>query len=340
MALIDRLSTRRRRASPGTKEPVLICIVTTWSHDTHRKLLDFPGLPEVRLWTYDKLFRSRSLPAATWIFTDMDRLGFWELELAARAHRMLRSHGMRTLNDPAKTAHRFDLLKRLHASGLNRFNVWRPGDAAAVDKWPVFLRTESAHRGPLTGLIENAGELGRELDKAIDAGHPERDLMIVEYCAEPVREGLFRKHAVFRVGDRMVTTLAVHDTSWLAKRGQQGVAGKELYLEELENLDQNPHAGKLRQAFEIGNIEYGRADYAMVAGEPQVYEINTNPSIGRVLSHPDPSRIQSSRIWERNFVEALAAIDSPGGAPARLDERILAKQRRRDLWMTRSRWVI
>lgn len=318
----------------------MICIVTTWSHDTHRKLLDFPGLPEVRLWTYDRLFRSRSLPAATWIFTDMDRLGFWELELAARVYRSLRSHGMRVLNDPARAAHRFDLLSRLHERGLNRFKVWRAGQAATVDRWPVFLRTESAHRGPLGGLIDSPSALAHELANAVDAGHPMRDLMIVEYCAEPVREGLFRKHAIFRVGDQMVTTLAVHDTSWLAKRGQQGVAGEELYLDELEKLDCNPHAEALRRAFEIADIEYGRADYAIVAGEPQVYEINTNPSIGRVLSHPDPSRIQSARKWEQNFVAALAEIDSPHGSPVKPNDRLLGKQRRRDFWMTRSRWVI
>ena len=312
----------------------------TWSHDTHRRLPEFPGAPSIQIWSYDKLFRSRSLPAATWIFTDMDRLGFWELELAAHAYRELKSHGMRVLNDPAKASHRFSLLKRLKTVGLNRFSVWRIDDIAAVDRWPVFLRTESAHRGPLTDLIGNAEHLRQEIGNAIDAGYPARDLMIVEYCAEPVRDGLFRKHAVFRVGDRMITTLAVHDTNWMAKRGQTGVAGEALYLEELEKLNANPHAEDLKRAFDIGDIEYGRADYALVSGTPQVYEINTNPSIGRVLSHPDPSRVESSRVWERNFAEALIAIDTPRGVSMRISDKMLRKQRRRDQLMIRSRWVI
>ncbi len=318
----------------------MICIVTTWSHDTHRRLLDFPGLPPMRIWSYDRLFRSRSLPAATWIFTDMDRLSFWELELAAHAYGELQSHGLRVLNDPARVASRFSLLKRLNSSGLNRFNVWRPDEAASISQWPVFLRTESAHRGPLTDLIGTVQELRAELAKALDAGYPERDLMIVEYHAEPLREGLFRKQAIFRVGDRMVTTLAVHDTGWMAKRGKLGVAGESLYREELEYMSSNPHAEKLKLAFELGRIEYGRADYAIVGGEPQVYEINTNPNIGRVLSHPDPSRVKSSAIWERNFVEALAAIDTSPGAPVRLADKVLARQRKRDWLLTRSRWVI
>lgn len=270
----------------------------------------------------------------------MDRLGFWELELAAHAYRELKSHGMRVLNDPAKVSHRFSLLRQLKSSGINRFDAWRVDEAGTVNRWPVFLRTESAHRGPLTDLIETPEQLQREIEKAINAGYPKRDLMIVEYCAEPLREGLFRKHAIFRVGDRMITALAVHDTGWMAKRGQLGIAGEEHYREELEKLDANPHAEKLKKAFEVGEIDYGRADYAVVSGEPQIYEINTNPSIGRVLSHPDPSRIKSSRLWECNFTEALAAIDTPRGNAMKIIDNALIRQRKRDRWMTRSRWVI
>ena len=36
---------------------------------------------------------ARFLPRATWIFTDFDRLSFWELELAARVYRNLIGSG-------------------------------------------------------------------------------------------------------------------------------------------------------------------------------------------------------------------------------------------------------
>ncbi|MDD4882072.1 MAG: hypothetical protein PHR30_13990 [Gallionellaceae bacterium] len=307
---------------------------------THRTLVAFPGVPAIRIWSYDKLLRARSLPRATWIFTDMDRLSPWELELAAHVYRELRSHGQRVLNDPARVCHRHALLKRLKSAGINRFDVWRIDESESVDRWPVFLRTESAHRGPLTGLIEDAGQLRLEIEKAVNAGYPERDLMVVEYCAEPVHGNLFRKLATFRVGDRLVPTLAVHDNQWAAKYGQLGVAGTELYREELAGLAENRYADALNQAFEIGHVEYGRADFALVSGAPQIYEINTNPTIGRVLEHPDPVRVESGRLWEGNFVAALVAIDTPSGAPTRIKDRILAKQRRRDFWMTRSRWVV
>ncbi|TCJ19775.1 hypothetical protein EZJ19_01210 [Parasulfuritortus cantonensis] len=318
----------------------MICIVMTWPRDTHRSLSQYPGAPKVQVWSYDALFRARRLPRATWLFTDMDRLGFWELELAAHAYRELAGHGMPVLNDPGRFCGRFDLLERLHGAGVNRFRVWRPGRAAAVDRWPVFLRTEAAHRGPLTGLITAPEALAAAIEAALAAGYPERDLMIVEYCAEPIRDNLFRKHAAFRVGARIVTSLAVHDTGWAAKYGVEGVAGSELYREELANLAENGHADVLMRAFETAHLEYGRVDYALVAGTPQIYEINSNPSIGHVVRHPDPARLESARLWERNFAAALAAIDSAPGPSVTVGDARLRKQRRRDRLMLRSRWVV
>ena len=51
--------------------------------------------------TYDDLFSASAVPMGTWIFTDFDRLGFWELELAARVYQELKAAGARVLNNPA-----------------------------------------------------------------------------------------------------------------------------------------------------------------------------------------------------------------------------------------------
>lgn len=318
----------------------MLCFVHHWQGRTFRKLAQFSGAPEHRIWSYDRLFRSAKLPTATWIFTDFDRLSVWDLELAAHVYRELAQRGMRVLNDPATALPRFALLKSLQQRGINRFAVWRVDEAAAMDRWPVFVRTEAAHRGPLTDLIHTPDGLHQALEEAITSGHPVRDLMIVEYCAKPLREGLFRKHAAFRVGERIVNTLSVHDSQWAAKFGQMGIAGSELYREELENIRHNAHATILMQAFEIAGLEYGRVDYAMVDGQPQIYEINSNPTIGRALVHPDPNRIESSRIAEQLFSEALCAIDSAPGPSVRMMDATLAKQRRKDRFRLGSRWAI
>ena len=93
--------------------------------------------------------------------------------------------------------------------------------------------------------------------------------MIVEYCAEPIREGLFRKHATYRVGPAMIATLCVHQSKWVAKDGEKGIAGQELY-ETSTAWSENRRGEALRPAFEAGGIEFGRADFGLVDGRPQV----------------------------------------------------------------------
>lgn len=319
----------------------MICFAMTRSKMvTHGALLQIPGAPDVRLWSYDRIFATHSLPRATWVFTDMDRLGFWELELAASAYRVLAAASVKCLNDPARACQRASLLRRLRGSGFNRFGVWRVADEEWPDAWPVFLRTDSAHRGPLGDLLHDRASLETAIDRAIEAGHPSRELLIVEYCAQPIREGLFHKRAVFRVGETMVPTLGVFDEQWSAKRGKLGVAGLALYEQEFAELRENRFGEPLRSAFAIGEIEYGRADFALVDGAPQVYEINTNPTIGRVGEHPHPPRMEAGRLCEQRLVEALHAIDSQrGGKAVALDAQRFDKQRRKDVRLAPARWT-
>jgi hypothetical protein len=299
-----------------------------------------PGMPVHSIWSYDALFRARTLPRATWVFTDFDRLGAWELELAAHVYRELERGGMRVLNDPAQAVGRFDLLMSLQLAGRNRFSVWRAVNWAAADRFPVFLRTEAAHRGPLTDLIPDAQALAHAVQTALSDGYPLRDLMVVEYCAQPLPSGIFRKRAAFRVGDRLVNTLAVHDTSWAAKYGQLGVADELLYREELDSIGHCAHEAELMAAFDVARLTYGRVDYSLVDEQVQVYEINSNPTIGRTLEHPSALRLQSSAMAERLLVDAFQDIDSPRGKAMRLTDGLLAKQRKADRFLLRSRWVI
>ena len=62
--------------------------------------------------------------------------------------------------------------------------------------------------------------------------------------------------------------------------------------------------------FEVAGIEYGRADFGIVKGRPQIYEINTNPEIKFGSNHPFPQRVESGRLSKANYFEALKAIDT------------------------------
>lgn len=296
-------------------------------------------MPPWRAITYDKLFRSFSVPGAVYVFTDLDRLGFWELELAARYFRVLKRAGIPVLNDPASFKPRFDLLSELHATGINHFRVWRARERHLVDRFPVFLRTERGHRGPLTDLLHTKQELDDAVAEARATGYPDIDLMIVEYMAAPVREGLFRKLSVYRIGDAMVTWLAVHEAHWTAKGGSLGIAGADLYEEEYASVRDNIYGDTLRPAFDIAATEYGRADFTFVDGRLEVYEINTNPGVGFGGEHPFAVRIESNRLSHENYGKAFAAL-IPQSLPRKVAivDEVLNRQARREwLGLTRSR---
>lgn len=321
----------------------MICFICSGAHryTFTMHLPKFAGVPDFKVWSYDKLFRTRFLPRATWIFTDFDRLNFWELELAARIYRNLIAAEQRVLNDPATVAQRFSLLRRLHRAGFNRFNVWSVEAEEWPERYPVFLRMQSAHRGTLTDLIADRASLEREIAAALAKGRPRCELMIVEYCAEPIRERLFRKLAMYRVGPAMIASLCVHQSKWVAKDGEKGIAGQELYDDEYHIIEENRHGEELRPAFDIGGIEFGRADFGLVSGRPQVYEINTNPTVTMMRKHPFPVRISASRLFEENIAAALVAIDTPASSKTiKVKGTVLREQRQHDRWMTKSRWVI
>lgn len=288
----------------------MIVFLTTRSHSyTHQVLARERGL-RLRLACYGAVFHRRRLPAATYIFSDLDRLHYWELELAAHLYRQLQRAGLQVLNDPARASQRFRLLRLLEAAGINQFRAWSLEATQVPDRYPLFLRTASAHRGVLTGLLQDRQAFERAVNELLERGVPRRELLAVEYCAEPVAPGLFRKLSVFRVGATMVSATCVHDSQWVAKSGVTGIAGPELYADELRIVREEPFLEPLRRVFEIAEIEYGRADFGLVAGRPQIYEINTNPSLEEPPSHPDPARLQASRLAYDKLLRAFAAIDT------------------------------
>jgi len=269
-------------------------------------------IADVKVMSYDKLFQLENLPEATYIFTDVDRLGFWELELAADTYRAIAAAGFRVFNDPARVRQRFSLLTALKAAGLNRFNVWRVEDGAWPDRYPVFLRLQSAHRHVLSDLLMTREALEQAIEDQIALGRPRKELMIVEYCAEPVRDQMFRKMSAYRVGDRIVPTTSVHERSWAAKDGELGVAGQADYEWEYQAIVENRYDIILRKAFEIADIEYGRVDFGLVDGDPQIYEINTNPFIRPAnMPHRFETRMSTQALARDNFINALKAIDTP-----------------------------
>lgn len=316
---------------------MIIFVLSRDKCGTHRQLCDWAEAPVVQVWSYDRLFRARKLPRATYCFGDFDRLTGWDCELAALVFRRLRAAGARVLNDPACVSQRFELLARLHREGVNTFRVWRLVDDQTVDRFPVFLRTISQHRGVETGLLSSQDEVASAAKELIAKGIPEKEIMAVEYAAEELRPGLFRKRAAYRIGERIVACLSVHEQNWVVKTGGKGIAGDELYEEEYRFISANDVPDVLMRAFQIASIDYGRVDFSTVRGRTEIYEINTNPLIRRLKDHPSRRRFESDAAWRASFVEGLKAIDSPKGPPIEISDPQLQRQRRRDGYFIRSR---
>lgn len=292
----------------------MIVFVSTERHRyTHRGVIEAAG-GTVKSASYEEMFNQEFLPRAAYVFTDMDRLSPRHLGQAARSYRMLREKGLPAYNDPARFLGRYGVLRRLHREGVNDFNAYRADSMEKPTRWPVFLRAEGDHKQPLSGLIDGQEELDQAIAKAIDDGAPVSTLLIVEYAAEEVRPGLYRKLSVFRVGERMVGFTCVHDDQWLVKYGKPAIAPPDLYEEEHRFVADNPFGEEMRRIFELVGLDYGRVDFGIVGGRPQIYEINTNPDV-----RLDPKstgvalRDQSNRLFKEKYLEAIAGLD---GEPA------------------------
>ncbi len=291
----------------------MIVFLHTASHRyTHRAVRR--ALAPVRPMSYEAALGRHSLPLATYVFTDLDRLGAWPLELAATLFRALQAAGCRVLNDPARVLGRLALLRRLARARLNSFDAWPASEADAVERFPVFVRTAAAHRGNLTDLLSTPAELAEAIERLVRDGYPLFDLIVVEYRAEPSSTGVFRKLSMYKVGDQLVPSPSVHQRHWMAKYGEAGVAGEEGYLDDLRIAQTAPYAQAVGEAFRLAGVDYGRADFGLVEGRPEIYEINTNPFITlKPTEAADAARRETEAISSQRFLEAVLALDSPPG---------------------------
>jgi hypothetical protein len=298
-----------------------------------------PRVPRLEVVPYDRLIRARSAPRCVHVFTDFDRLGAWDLELAAAVHRCLAQAGVPVLNDPARVKTRFALLRALHEAGINDFNAYRLDEGIWPVRYPVFLRRAAGHRAPVSDLLEGRDALERAIERALEAGVPASSLLVVEYAGEPVAHGRFRKLAMHRVGERLVQQLSANDAGWLVKYGKRGFAPPEFYREELGWMRRSPFADALWRAFEVAGIEWGRADFGLLGGRVQVFEINTNPHVPLLDDHPVAERVESARLAFGGICEALRDLDGRASGGPRvgvLDPRLEGARRTRNL-LVRSR---
>ncbi|MCC7276138.1 MAG: hypothetical protein IT561_25955 [Alphaproteobacteria bacterium] len=313
----------------------MILFVTTAPHRyTVRSLIHRTfgaEVPDCDVVCYEQLFAATTLPTATYIFTDCDRLFPWEVMIAAEMFRRLRDRGLRCLNDPARVMGRFELLRTLHECGYNPFDVYRADARPRPRRFPVFLRGEDDHVPPRPALIADQPRLDRALETRRASGIPLRGLLVVEFAGEPVAPGLWRKFATFRAGDAVSTHRPLVGDGWVVKGSTSAVPPEAIARENLAAITDNIHAPRLRVAFEIAGIEWGRADHATYRGREIVYEINTNPSIRPFVPEGSPTHDAAIRRSRERLAGHLHAIDTAPGPAIALDAGPLLARYRADM---------
>lgn len=316
-----------------TKAAGMIHFITTARHDYTTAALG-PAfgakLPEVKALSYADLWTAERADPGAYVFCDIERLSDDELLLAEDLFRCIAGapHCL-ALNDPAKVQVRYGLLRRLKEGGINDFDAYPADGCPKPAQFPVFVRRRADHDAALSGLLKDQEELERRLAELETSGESLRALVVIEFCAESISPGLYRRYGMFRIGDRMHLDHIVTEDSWNVKYGKKGLVDDEIYRADDLAIRENRYADTLFRGFELGGIDYGRADFGLVRGRPQIYEINTNPYLGTLAPHPSEVRTASTVFAHRRFAELLFDIDRPvTGGKVRLDTRRLAKRRR------------
>jgi hypothetical protein len=316
----------------------MIIYLSHWKHHYPVKHL-IDGKYLVHL-SYDEAFRQKRLHRATYIFTDLDRLSLMDLELAANVYIQLKEGGAHVLNNPALVASRFELLRKLHAEGINDFNAYRPSLSQWPERYPVFLRRDSFHSGALSGLIHDKPSLVEHLNQLENQGVPRANTIAVEFALDPVTEDIYRKRAVFKIGEHFFPTVSVFEKNWSVKLGDKCQIPVHYIDGELSRMDFVPYRNQIHRAFDLAGIDYGRIDFGVYQSNPQFYEINTNPMAIAPYTGDDETLRKCHDILRKNFLAALQEL-SKNGPPFRknaigLHRHRLLEHRREARWRSWS----
>jgi len=274
---------------------------------------------------YEDLPARRSLPAGTYIFSALDQLSPAGLGLMLELEQQLaRAGGLaRILNAPSRTLLRYALLAELRRAGWNRHGAARAtGDLSGL-RFPVFLREEHQHTGPISPLVHDGAGLRRELGRALLRGYSLEELLVVEFFDAAGPDAIYRRYPAFIIGSQIIPRGLSQGPNWMLKFEEAKFTEASL-LEERAYVLGNPHEADLRKVFELaGRVEYGRVDYAVKDGRLEVWEINLNPTIvlARGAAAPNlpeallPLREVATRHFHTRCRAAFVSLDedSPRG---------------------------
>lgn len=308
----------------------------TWELEDYLRTYGKELIGRASVLTWDQIVARQALALGSYVFLAIDQMSPTEKEIAAQCwERLSRAQsGVTLINHPSEVLLRYDLLQVCKERQRNTFRVRRAIDFLRCGEFPVFLRREHDHNASLTPLLYTRWELARAVEKCLAAGYRMRDLIVVEYCNTADSAGTFRKYSAFIVGDRILPHTLIHSDNWITKSHGR-LIDADTAREELEYVRNNPHSKWLRETFALAKIRYGRIDYGLYDSKPQVWEINTNPTIIRPATAPpipeDQRRLRDPvrRLFFPSFQAAVEAIDSVADPSETIRIQVSQRQRRR-----------
>lgn len=280
-----------------------------------------PLADKLRILWYEDLAVRRRLDPGCYIFADVERLTEAQRGQLANTADRLRQAGQPVLNHPRRLLCRYDLLRTLHDQGINPFRAKRLHENLDDLQFPVFMRIENNHSGPISPLIHDPASLRQ----AIDSLHRRFDrsqVLVIEYCDTRDVSGLYRKYSAMIVGGEIQPRHVLFADDWCIKFNVP--LTPEHIAEERRYQIENPHEQALRGIFDLAGYDFGRIDYAMCDGRPVVWEINSNPTLAS-LRPPPAGRREGLVETSNRLVQTMARLaDQPVGsgiAIGRLERR-------------------
>ncbi|MEM7701698.1 MAG: hypothetical protein AAF251_07140 [Pseudomonadota bacterium] len=267
----------------------------------------------IRIETYESLFQARRIPLCTYIFSDIERLEPAEQEAVAALYAALEAHdpaGLR-LNHPLASKRRFGLLQTLAQAGLNDFAIYRAGDDPRPLRFPVFVRGDHDHDGPISPLLNDQAALDAWLADFQSQGRSLDGYVVIEFLETRTDGKTFVKYGAYCVNGTILPQHVLFNSEWVVKFGDGRETAPDRVAFELDYAHNQPHKQQIKAIFKRAAIEYGRIDYAVVNDRVQTFEINTNPSVIPFCEIENDPRSPNRHQFVSAFTDALLAIDAP-----------------------------
>jgi hypothetical protein len=258
---------------------------------------------------YRYISRLTQKPQHLIVFTDHERLSNVEKRALARIWHNLRiSHPeLELFNNPLHVLVRGELIKKLFNLGLGDYEAWSCKADLDTLKYPVFIRSISEHTGNLTELLYRPEQVKEAIDRlAFPSDRFKKDdLLIVQYYETRDDQNMYWKYSSYIIGNEIIPRSKRMSANWMVK-ASHGIYDMERATANMEYVRNNPHKEQLELVRQITNIQYGRFDYSMKNGKPQVWEINTNPMIEIT---PEKKEKALSRRSKDSLASHLASKD-------------------------------